>query len=183
PERVPEPADRRQRPGVAPGAERRLEPARERDRIVTAREGGREEAPRLLDARGLDDQAGRLGGGGRLADRLAEAELEAPAMVGGRLDAGLGDAALLALLHAARHEAERAPVAEPEVVGARRAAADAHAEAAARESEVRGAARDGELERLALEHGGTPPAVPGRNHVAQARAHDLGLERAAVEEE
>src|SRR5438093_8344369 len=83
PERVPEPADRRQRPGVAPGAERRLQPARERDRIVTAREGGSEEARRLLDARGLDDPAGRLGGGGRLADRLTEAELEAPAMVGG----------------------------------------------------------------------------------------------------
>src|SRR5438094_2129120 len=255
PGRVPEPADRRHRPGVAPGAERRLEPARERDRIVTAREGGREEAPRLLDARGLDDQAGRLGGAGRLADRLAEAELEAPAMVGGaraapdleradlgqpdlevdgerrldqlspeaedgadggqrgeparrddlagalaaavgrreqregdgpvgeQLELGLRDLALLALLHAARHEAERAPVAEPEVVGARRAAADAHAQAAAREPEVRRAARDGELQRLALEHRGTPPAVPGRDHVAQARAHDLGLERAAVEEE
>src|SRR5207244_8067588 len=80
---VPEPADRRHRPGVAPGAERRLEPARERDRIVAAREGGSEEARRPLEARGLDGQAGRLGGGGRLARRLAETELEAPAMVGG----------------------------------------------------------------------------------------------------
>src|SRR5881628_3323741 len=254
PERVPEPADRRQRPGIAPGAERRLQPARERDRIVAAREGGSEEARRLLDARGLDDQAGRLGGGGRLADRLAEAELEAPAMVGGtraapdleradlgqphlevdgkrrldqlppeaedgpdgrqrgeparrddlaralaaavrrreqregdgpvgeQLELGLRDLALLALLHAARHEAERAPGAEPEVVGARRAAADAHAEAAAREPEVRGAARDGELERLALEHRRPAPAVPRRDHVVQARAHGLRLERAAVEE-
>jgi len=83
PERVPEPADHRHRPGVAPGAERRLEPARERDRIVAAREGGSEEARRLLDARRLDDQAGRLGGASRLADRLAQAELEAPAVVGG----------------------------------------------------------------------------------------------------
>src|SRR5207247_8292257 len=36
-----------------------------------------------LAARGPGAQAGRLGGAGRLADRLAEAELEAPAMVGG----------------------------------------------------------------------------------------------------
>src|SRR5213596_2759002 len=218
PERVPQPADRRQRPGVAPRAERRLEAARERDRLVAALEGRSEEARRLLHARGLDDQPRRLGGGGGLADRLAQAELEAPAMVGGaraapdleradlgephlevdgerrldqlppeaedgpdggqpgeparrddlaralgapvrrreqregdgpvgeQLELGLRDLEPLALLHAARHEAERAPVAEPEVVGARRAAADAHAEAAAREPEVRGAARDGELE-------------------------------------
>src|SRR5207247_970005 len=121
PERVPEPADRRHRPGVAPGPERRLEPARERDRIVTAREGG-----------------GGVGGGedaGRARrDELARAvaaavgrreQREGDGPVGGQLELGLRDLALLALLHAARHEAERAPVAEPEVVGARRAAADA----------------------------------------------------------
>src|SRR5437762_343228 len=185
PERVPQPADRRQRPGVAAGAERRLEAARERDRLVAALEGRSEEARRLLHARRLDDQPRRLGGGRGLADRLAPAELEAPAMVGGaraapdleradlgephlevdgerRLDQlppeaedgpdggrrgeparrddlahalrapvrrreqrerggpvgeapglGLRALALLALLHAARHEAERAPVAQP----------------------------------------------------------------------
>src|SRR5205823_3247231 len=83
---------------------------------------------------------------------------------------GLGDLELLALLHAARHEAECAPVAQPEVVRARRAAADAHAEAAAREPEVGRAARDGELERLALEHGGAPAAVPRSEHLAHALA-------------
>src|SRR5207237_902369 len=143
PERVPEPADRRQRPGVARSAERRLQPARARDRSSTAREGG--------SAQARPPPAPPAG-------RRERREGDGP--VGEQLELGLRDLALLALLHAARHEAERAPVAEPEVVGARRAAADAHAEAAAREPEVRGAARDGELERLALEHGGTPPAVP-----------------------
>src|SRR5438093_2477145 len=222
PERVPQGADRAEGPGVAPGAERPLQAARQRDGIVAAREGGAQEARRLLDARGLDHQPGRFAGRRRLSHRLAQAELEAPAGGGGaraapdlerpdlreaylevhrerrldelapeaehgadgrkrrqpggrdqvaralpapvrrreqrkghgpvgeQLELGLGDLERLALLHAARHEAEGAPVAEPQVVRPRRAAADAHAEAAAREPEVGRAARHGELQRLAL---------------------------------
>src|SRR5439155_4224520 len=255
PERVPQGPDRAEGPGVPPGAERRLQAARQRDGIVAAREGGAQEARRLLDARGLDHQPGRFAGRGRLSHRLAQAELEAPAVVGGarpapdleradlreaylevhrergldqlapeaehgadgrerrqpsgrdevaralpapvrrreqgkghgpvgeQLELGLGDLERLALLHAARHEAEGAPVAAPQVVRPRRAAADAHAEAAARGPEVGRAARHGELQRLALQHRGAAPAVPGRDDVAQALAHALRLEGAAVEEE
>src|SRR5262249_8812726 len=55
-EDVPERPDRREWPGVAPGVERRLEPARERDGIVAALESAAERAGRLLDAHGIDHE-------------------------------------------------------------------------------------------------------------------------------
>ena len=118
--------------------------------------------------------------------RRVERERDGP--IGHELELPVGDLDGLALLHAARHDAQRGRrrAAEPDVVRARRAAADADAEAAPDQAEVRRAARDSELERLRLELRRLPVAgrgMPGADDCAEPLAHHMWLERAAVEED
>src|SRR5262245_8853736 len=82
PERVPERTDRRERPRVAAGTERALEPPCQRDRLVVALEGRAQQSARFLDPFRLEHERG-LGPRRRLRlDRLPQPELEPPAMLG-----------------------------------------------------------------------------------------------------
>src|SRR5262249_48623552 len=82
PRDVPERADRGERPCIASGVEYGLEATGERHGIVVALERCPEEPRRLLDARRIHDERriphGRPCTG---ADRVPEAELQAPAVV------------------------------------------------------------------------------------------------------
>ena len=238
-EHVEQRADGGQRPGVTARVQRLFEAAHERHGIAAGAEAGAQRGCGRVQTRRVDDQT-RSARTGRLADHVAQAELEAPAMVrGGRAapdleGAELGQASLqrdgqrtflelppeaedgangrqgrervgrdvedgarpfarpigggeqrerdraigdereltiaerhgFALFHAARHETEHRPcglvrrgIVETEVVGASRPAADAHARSAAHEAVVGGAARHRELQRLDVQHRGTPPPL------------------------
>ena len=85
PEYVPERSDRGEWPRVAPGVERRLQAAHERDRIVAAFERGAEQSLRLGLDLGRDDHRDGVVRRRRplRRDRITQPELEAPTMLRG----------------------------------------------------------------------------------------------------
>src|SRR5262249_11640383 len=127
----------------------------------------------------------------QIASMLAAAiggreEWERDRTIGEQLEVVALDGDRFPFLHAAGNEAQRALVAQTQVVAARRPAADAHPEPAAHEAEVGGAARYGERQGFALEDRRLPAAVrrmPGADHLGDPGPDGRRLAGAAVEEQ
>src|SRR5215207_2172926 len=143
----------------------------------------------------LDEAADLVG----LAHRRAE-EAELGGLADHEAELAPGDGGLRPLLHAERHDAQRLErggqprhgrhgALDADVVGARRAAADADAAAALGTAVVGRAARDGVVEVGRFQHAALAERLeafglePRVEHLDDARAQHAGLHHAAVEED